>query len=218
MLQVRFMMSFDLLRAGQSVYGTVYCCPGALAAYRMSVIRDVLDDWSRQTFLGVTCTYGEDRALTNFILDRGYDTVYQCSAVVHTVVPTTYARLVRMYLRWERSHLREEIRFARILWKRPVGSRVLALVDGLLMNVRYPLGYLASWLLGALSLRDPAMILRIVLLLGVASLFNLLFYLRTKRPADFLYGVLYSYFSTFTLFWLLPYAALTLRSRSWMTR
>src|SRR5437868_679888 len=39
MLDVRFLLSFDLLRAVQSVYGTVYCCPGALAGYRASVVR-----------------------------------------------------------------------------------------------------------------------------------------------------------------------------------
>ena len=37
MLKVRFALSFDFLRAVQSTYGTVYCCPGALAAYRSRV-------------------------------------------------------------------------------------------------------------------------------------------------------------------------------------
>jgi hyaluronan synthase len=38
MLQVRYVLSFDFLRAVQSSYGTVYCCPGALAGYRKSVV------------------------------------------------------------------------------------------------------------------------------------------------------------------------------------
>ena len=32
MLHIRFILSFDFLRATQSAYGTVYCCPGALSA------------------------------------------------------------------------------------------------------------------------------------------------------------------------------------------
>jgi hyaluronan synthase len=36
MLQVRYVLSFDFLRAVQSSYGTVYCCPGALTGYRRS--------------------------------------------------------------------------------------------------------------------------------------------------------------------------------------
>jgi len=30
--------------------------------------------------------------------------------------------------------------------------------------------------------------------------------------------VLYTYFSAFTLFWIFPYAAVTLRARAWLTR
>ncbi len=103
MLHVKFMLSFDFLRAVQSTYSTVYCCPGALAAYRMSAVRNVLDEWVEQRFLGVHCTYGEDRSLTNYILASGYDTVYQRSAVVYTIVPQTYSKLAKMFLRWDRS-------------------------------------------------------------------------------------------------------------------
>jgi len=75
MLQVRFTLSFDFLRSAQSAYGSVYCCPGALAAYRASAVRKILPEWLHQRFLGVPCTIGEDRALTNFMLWLGYDTV-----------------------------------------------------------------------------------------------------------------------------------------------
>src|SRR4029077_17802645 len=77
MLHVRFVLSFDFLRSAQSMFRTVFCCPGALAAYRADVVRRVLERWERQSFLGAHCTYGEDRALTNFILGEGYDSVYQ---------------------------------------------------------------------------------------------------------------------------------------------
>ena len=118
MLKVRFALSFDFLRAVQSTYGTVYCCPGALAAYRASVVREVLDAWVGQRFLGRACTYGEDRAMTNDILGQGYDCVYQRAAIVHTLVPTTYRRLCKMFLRWDRSYVREELRFMRaIVWQ-----------------------------------------------------------------------------------------------------
>ncbi len=207
-----------MLRAVQSVYRTVYCCPGALAAYRLSVVREVLDDWKAQTFLGVPCTYGEDRALTNLILERGYDTVYQSSAVVRTLVPTTYSKLVRMYLRWERSHVREELRFARIVWKRPRVPRFLALLDTGLTCMRYPLGTLASLAMIAVGVHQPGAILRILGGIAIGALLHLLVSLRSDRSEDFLYGVLYAYFAAFTLFWLFPYAALTVRSRSWMTR
>ena len=114
MLKVRFLFSFDVLRAAQSTYQTVYCCPGALSAYRSSVVRQVLNQWVNQAFLGTTCTYGEDRAMTNYILSRGYHTVYQRSAQVYTIVPWTYKKLWKMYLRWDRSYVRETIRLFQV--------------------------------------------------------------------------------------------------------
>ncbi len=219
MLHVRFILSFDMLRAAQSTYGTVYCCPGALSAYRLSVIRNVLDRWSKQTFLGVPCTYGEDRALTNFVLLEGYDTVYQQSAVVHTLVPTTYVKLSRMFLRWERSYLREEYTFLKtVVWRRPWRARWIAFLESMMTNLRYPVIYASLGLLAVLVMKEPATLLRLLTAMGIMATFYMLYYLRSERSTSFVYGVLYAYFSFFTLFWIPLYAMLTLKARSWMTR
>jgi hyaluronan synthase len=218
MLHVRFILSFDYLRSAQSVFRTVFCCPGALAAYRASVVERVLRKWERQEFLGTPCTYGEDRALTNDILAAGYDTVYQRTAVVHTLVPETYSKLCRMFLRWDRSYIREELRFAKIVWSRPLGSRILSLYESAITNLRYPVGYgsIALWVMNALN--DPASIVRMLLAIMVVSLVYVLYYLRSERSWDFVFGILYAYFSFFALTWIFPYAALTLRARGWLTR
>ncbi|MEJ2684953.1 MAG: glycosyltransferase [Candidatus Sulfobium sp.] len=218
MLHVKYMLSFDFLRAVQSTYSTVYCCPGALAAYRMAAVRDVLGEWIEQSFLGVRCTYGEDRSLTNYILSRGYDTVYQRSAVVYTIVPRTYSKLTKMFLRWDRSYVREELRLARIAWRRKPGARLITLWDLAIKNMRYPIGYATLALLVMLSVSDPTTILRLLFAIGLMALFNMFYYLRSERSWDFLYGMLYAYFSFFALFWVFPWAVLTVRSRSWMTR
>ncbi|MHB8525531.1 MAG: glycosyltransferase family 2 protein [Candidatus Acidiferrales bacterium] len=218
MLHVRYILSFDLLRAVESSYRTVYCCPGALTGYRTSVVRSVLERWSAQTFWGVPCTYGEDRALTNFILEAGFHTVYQRSAVVHTIAPETYGKLCKMFLRWDRSYIREEIRFQSIVWKRPLVPRCIALCDRLITNLRYPVNYSALFLLIYLAFGKPFMVLRLLTVIGVMSFFNMLYFLRSERSMDFLYGILYAYFGFFTLFWIFPYAFFTLRSRSWLTR
>jgi hyaluronan synthase len=218
MLKVRFLFSFDVLRAVQSTYRTVYCCPGALSAYRSSVVRQVLDQWVNQAFLGTTCTYGEDRAMTNYILSKGYNTVYQRSAQVYTIVPWTYKKLWKMYLRWDRSYVRETIRLFKIVWKRPLWSLVMTAVDLFITNLRYPIGYLNLVLLGIFSVQHPVTVLRLFCVIGLFSLMNMLYYLKHERSWDFLYGILYSYFSFLALFWVFPYALFTLRSRSWMTR
>jgi hyaluronan synthase len=218
MLHVRFVLSFDFLRAVQSVFRTVYCTPGALSAYRTAVVRRVLDRWMQQTFLGVKCDIGEDRSLTNYILEQGYDTVYQRSAVVHTLAPTGYRQLCRMYLRWDRSFLREEFRFARIVWRRPWRWRLIALADTLITNLRYPVIYAALGLLLVGIVEDPATLLRMMVVIGVTALLYTLYYLRSERSLDFVYGIAYAYYAFFALTWIFPYAALTVRTRGWLTR
>lgn len=219
MLAVRFVLSFDFLRAVQSTYGTVYCCPGAIAAYRAAAVRGVLVRWLHDEFLGARCTFGEDRTMTNLLLEAGFDTVYQRSAVVRTVVPHTYRKLCRMYLRWDRSYVREEIRYAwRVLRRRPARAMILSFFETVLNNLRYPIYYASFLVLVTLVPEHPRMLVRMLVMVGLFSLFNMLYYLRAERSADFLYGVLYAYFGLFGLFWIFPYALVTVRARGWLTR
>ena len=218
MLHVRFVLSFDFLRSAQSSYGTVYCCPGALSAYRASVVKPLLPAWLQQCFWGEACTIGEDRALTNDILGAGYKSVYQRNAVVHTLAPEGYQTLCKMFLRWERSYIREEVRLWKIMWKLPFPAMVLTMIETTVTNLRYPVAYCSLVLLIYLSVQDPWTILRLLLSIGVVSLSYTLYFLHSERSREFLYGVLYGYFSFFSLFWIFPYALVTVRNRSWLTR
>jgi hyaluronan synthase len=218
MLDVRFALSFDFLRAAQSTYGTVYCCPGALAAYRLSVVMRVLDRWASQTFLGGECTFGEDRAMTNDILAQNYDSVYQRSAVVYTIVPVTYDKLCKMFLRWDRSYVREEFRLGMISLSRPLLSRLLTLFDIVVTNFAYLLGYTSLALLIYFGLNDHSILFRILVAISLTAGINTLYYLKIERSWNFVYGIIYAYYSFFLMFWILPYAAFTVRSKSWLTR
>ncbi|MGO8695384.1 MAG: glycosyltransferase family 2 protein [Rectinemataceae bacterium] len=219
MLHVRFVLTFDVLRAVESSYGTVYCTPGALSAYRISAVRKVLPNWINQRFLGSRCTYGEDRALTNYLLDEGFDTAYQGSAVVYTVVPTTYSKLCRMFLRWDRSYVREEIRFMKIVWKRRPLARLIALCDRLITNLKYPIGYAGLVMLAITIFTIPSVLVRFIFGTFLISVFNSLYYLRSERSlSGFMYSLAFSYFSTFAMWWIMPFAFFTVRSRSWLTR
>jgi hyaluronan synthase len=218
MLHVRFTLSFDFLRAYQSTFGTVYCSPGALSAYRASAVMAVLNEWVKQRFLGAKVMTGEDRALTNDIMRLGYDSVYQRDARVFTVVPTTYKKLCRMFLRWNRSYIREEIRFAAIVWKRPPLARAIALFDQVITNMRFPVMSSTMLLLVAAVFYDPLVLARLLVSLGLISFIYSLYYLRSERSFNILYGVVFEYFSFFGMFWVFPWALLTVRSKGWMTR
>ena len=218
MLHVRFILSFDMLRAIQSTYNTVYCCPGALSAYRLSSVHKVLERWCNQTFLGEVCTIGEDRALTNLILEQGLKTIYQRKAVVHTIVPETYVQLTKMFLRWDRGDVREEWRLlTKSLWQRPWRTRWISIIDVFFANLRYPMIIISLGLIITLVF-DPFIVFQMIVVIGFIALFYMLFYLICEKSMDFMYGIVYAYFSFFTLFWVFPYAVMTLRNRSWLTR
>jgi hyaluronan synthase len=218
MLKVRYALSFDFLRATQSTYQTVFCCPGALAGYRLSVVREVLDEWMAQTFMGVPCTYGEDRSMTNYIIRQGYKSLYQRAAVVRTLVPHQYGKLCKMFLRWDRSYVREEIRFAAILWRLPLRARLMSLFELIIAGLRFPIGWVSLVALLLVSLHDPSILAKVVLIIFAVSCFNMLYYLRAERSWDFIYGIIYAYYATLVLFWVFPYAVCTVREQSWMTR
>ena len=219
MLETRFVLTFDVMRAVESSYGTVYCTPGAFSAYRAEAVREVLAGWQNQTFGGVRCTFGEDRALTNDLLRAGWNTHYQQSAVVQTIVPTTYDRLCKMFLRWDRSYVREEIRFMGLVGKRPPVARFLALFDRLTTNLRYPLSLLGIVAFFALAVTTPTLLLRALGAAAFVAVFNSLYYLRSNPSlAGFAHCIGFSFYATFGMWWIMPYAAFTVKAQGWLTR
>jgi hyaluronan synthase len=105
--QARYYVSFQLLKSAESVVGAVACNPGCFSAYRRSAVLQVLERWENQRFLGVPCTFGDDRALTNMILRKGWISRYHSGAFAWTEVPENYRKFFRQQLRWKKSWLRE---------------------------------------------------------------------------------------------------------------
>jgi hyaluronan synthase len=88
----------------------------------------------------------------------------------------------------------------------------------LITNLRYPVHYACLVLLAATMPYHPLSLLRLMIVIGLVSAINTLYYLRSERSPDFFYGILYAYYSVFGLFWIFPFAVFTVRSRGWLTR
>ena len=218
LLHVNFLFIADFFRSWESIFGTVHCCPGALMAVRASVAKASLDEWLGQTFLGVRCAIGDDRSMTNCVLLRRFDTVYQRTAVVRTVVPATYAKLCRMLIRWNRSYIREDIRFLhKVVWRRPWRALVMLLFDRVITDIYIPVCYLSLPLILICIESKAHLSVHFLGYIGWMSIFYVLFYLRHQRSSSAVYAFFYP-FAACSLFWIFPYAALTLKNRSWMTR
>jgi len=215
----RFFITFDFTRAAQSRFGTVLCCPGALAAYRRDAVLRVLPAWSSQTFLGSPCTIGEDRALTTWLLRDGGRSVYQSSAIVRTLVPTTLHGTAKMLLRWERGDIRENLVLLPWLLTHPGnGRRLFALSEVVLGLVQFPIGALILASMVGHFIEHPAHLFQLLAFVCVAALVQSLLCLRSERSTDFLYNVAYSLFAFVGLQWVYPYSFFTVRDGRWMTR
>ncbi len=219
MLWVRFVLSFDFLRASQSTYGFVFCTPGALSAYRRQAIAPILDTWRCQTFLGTPCTIGEDRAFTNLVLRQGYDTVYQRSAIVYTTVPQTYRGMCRMFLRWDRSNFRESlIQLSFMFTRYRRRRRLLPILDFFVRELEFPLSCIFIPLLLVSICLYPVVLLKFLTAMALVSFILTFYYITVEKDMDFVYGVLYSFYAFLLLKWIRPYAFLTLRDGRWLTR
>ncbi len=219
MLWVRFVLSFDFLRASQSTYGFVFCTPGALSAYRRKAVLPILEEWRHQTFLGTNCTIGEDRAFTNLILRQGYYTVYQRSAVVYTTVPETYKGMCRMFLRWDRSNFRESLIQLSFMFSRYRRKhRLLPIVDFFVRELEFPLSCIFIPLLLVTICLYPLVLVKFATALALISFILTIYYITVERDMDFVYGVLYAFYAFLFLKWIRPYGFLTLRDGRWLTR
>lgn len=220
MLNVSFVMSFEFMRSIESAAKTVFCTPGALAAYKRTSVFNCLEEWINQSFLGQPSDIGEDRAMTNMILKQGADVVFQKNAYAYTNVPEKYTGLYKMFIRWDRSNVRESLamgkfvfsnfrkgpKFAtRVLFLQQTFRLVFALPLLVLMFafiVTHPLLFLATALTGVL----------------IYSTFPVLFFANRYEGRESIWAYTYSIFYTFSLFWITPYSLVTAHKRGWLTR
>jgi len=108
MIDLRYVSAFLSERAAYSLFGAVLCCCGSLAFFRAEVIRDRLDDFLDQRFLGQVATFGDDRRLTNYALRAGR--VVLCEkARASTAVPERFGHYLRQQIRWNKSFFRESV-------------------------------------------------------------------------------------------------------------
>ncbi len=222
MLAVRYVVAFDFKRAAQSMMdgGSVLCVAGALTAYRRTAVLTALDTWLHQTFLGGQARAGEDHAMTNYILQQGYKVVYQRTARVLTMAPTSFYGLAKMFLRWSRSNIRENVHLGKFVFSR---FRKGALLATRFNYVVYTLGLFVLFPFGLFFLAAAMLWLDVfgVKLLAAsvaASTLSAAFYTWREKDSDGLYGILYGILATFLLWWIWPFALATCRRSVWLTR
>jgi hyaluronan synthase len=215
MQAMQYFIAFRIYKSAEALFGSVTCCPGCFSAYRRAAIAGVITPWLDQTFLGNPSTFGDDRSLTNFVLQRNWRVLYAPDATATTNVPEHLKQFLRQQLRWKKSWLREIPRAARaVRHKHPIMVMMFAL--SIILPLLAPqvvlramvvqphfLATLPYWYFGGVAV--------IALIYGM--------YYRMNRPVKRWYhGIFFTLFYTIVLVLQMPYAMATIRDSKWGTR
>ncbi|HEX8645397.1 MAG TPA: glycosyltransferase family 2 protein [Thermoleophilaceae bacterium] len=217
MQAVRYFVAFKVVKAAESVFGTVTCCSGCFSAYRREAILPRLDWWANQTFLGVSSTFGDDRSLTNCVL-RDWKVRYESSAVSHTIVPAGFRQFMKQQLRWKRSWTRESLIVSSFMWrKNPVAS--LATYVGMLLPLVAPVIAVRTTVWMPLMEGEGAPVVYLLGVYAMAVAYGLYYAARHSRyDTLWIYGVVFCFFYLAFLLWQTYWAMLTSRTADWGTR
>ncbi len=214
MQAVRYYIAFRVMKAAEAVFDTVSCLSGPLSCYRKSVILENKDNWINQRFLGQKATFGDDRAMTNFIL-RHHRTFYQDTAVCQTIVPNKHSVFLKQQMRWKRSWLRESLIAGTFMWKKEPFAAVTFYM-GLVVPIAAPVVVLYNLVYVPITkhIFPTAFLLGLLLMSLLMSLAQLLL----RKSSTWLYGMLFCLYYELVLLWQMPIAWVTFWKSTWGTR
>lgn len=211
----RYWLAFNQERAAQSNFDAVMCCSGPFSAYRRSIIEKIKDQYIAQTFLGHISTYGDDRHLTNLILQDGHIVRFEKNAIAYTHVPNSIKAYIKQQIRWNKSFYRE------LLWTlRNVPTKHFYMIYDMLMQLMLPYISIVATVgivYTALFVSLKMALIFTMLLFTITTLKSIHGAYRTGELGFFLfltYGFIHTVFLIPSRF----YAIFTLKENGWSTR
>jgi len=213
MISARYWSAFELERKRQSYFGVVTCCSGVLTAYRKELLIDILPKFMNQKFLGQLQNYGEDRALTTFILKKGYKVVYSSEAFAYTEVPQNLITFIIQQLRWKKSFIKYSMIALKFGFKRS-WYYFYEIIYGLMIPF---FGFFVRVMMLVLVVLDFRLSLWYLgTILFMSFLRNYIMLVNDKK--FFYYTFLYSILHELIIFWLFFIALFRLKDNKWGTR
>lgn len=217
MQAVRYFIAFRVMKAAESVFGCVTCCPGCFSAYRRAAIMPKLDWWENQHFLGVPSTFGDDRSLTNCVL-RHWRVTYQSTAHAVTIVPTGFYKFLRQQARWKRSWAREAVYLLRLIWRKPPPAQ-FAVYMSVMLPLLAPIVCGYALIVSPLLLGHTFSVLYPLGIYAMALTYGLYYAARQQDSGSrWWYGIVFVGFYLAFLLWQTYWAIGTLRTAKWGTR
>jgi hyaluronan synthase len=147
--------------------------------------------------------------------DRPYWNVgYSQSVRVNIGVPTTLMAVLKQQVRWKKSFIRSLFSTGGMYWKRPFWIALLYYIQTVMKFVRPYILFQALFILPFEGdIRSTGLWLLGVMFTGMIYAVDF----RLRNPGDplWLYRPIFTFLTTFLYTWLLPYAAATIKNKSW---
>jgi cellulose synthase/poly-beta-1,6-N-acetylglucosamine synthase-like glycosyltransferase len=106
MQALQYNMAFQISKTGETFSGSVNCISGAIFMVRKTIYDQIAAEIDDRKWLGMEVKEGEDRYMTNLILNLGFKTVVNNRAKVFTDAPSTFKAFFSQQLRWRRGFFR----------------------------------------------------------------------------------------------------------------
>jgi hyaluronan synthase len=212
-----YFMSFRILKAAESTYHTVFCCSGCSSAYRRNAVMPIMEEWLNERFLGLPATWGDDRALTSWVLKQGYKAVYTDEAKAYTIVPEKFRQFTKQQIRWKKSFLVNSVFLSKFIFKRDAFVGFFYFVPLTVVTFLTPI--MAFWSLWWSPIVHQSIPLHYLIGLGmICSLMAVYYQLLAPKNNHWPYLFLWYGLSAGMLSFLLFYALATIQNRAWGTR
>lgn len=212
-----YFMSFKILKAAESSYDTVFCCSGCCSAYRKSAVMPILFEWLGEKFLGKSVTWGDDRALTSWLLKTGWKTVYADKARAYTVVPETFKKLLIQQLRWKKSWIVNFFITIRFIIKKQPFVTFFYYIPLVFISFLAPIMTIRA-LIYAPIVNGIMPLYHIAGVLLLTAIFAIYYRFLDRNNKYWPYLFLWSIFTFFVLSFMLIWAAIRIQDRGWGTR
>lgn len=212
-----YFVSFRILKAAESTFFTVFCCSGCSSAYRRNLVMPILETWLHEKFLGLPVTWGDDRALTNWVLRLGYRTIYTDAAQAYTICPDNFRQLLKQQIRWKKGWFVNSMNASKFIWKTQPFVAFTYFFPLILITMVTPfLAFTALIYHPLMSGRWPWLYISGVLL--VAALVTVYYRYLSRENKYWPYVFAWSGLNMFVLSFILFYALFTIQNRKWGTR
>ena len=231
---------FSIWKATESVFGSVSCISGPLAAFRREAIYNYFPAWAADTFLGQEFRFATDRQLTAYVLGQEWvgeklkkkhrhspmvhsvdyppqrwRIEYVKSAMVWTNVPPSMKSLFRQQTRWKKSFLRNLCFTGTFYWRRGPAPSLLFYPHALFVLATPIMAFRHLIWLPA----HGAFTLSLLYLAGVTlkgSMWAIAYRIQNPGCSRWVYRPLMSLLAALCFSMLLLWSMLTVRKQAWV--